>query len=153
MDLVLHTALLSVRHGVRIFLLGAAPGVAERAAAELERKFPGVVIAGTFAPPLGPLDADENARIVTRIRAVRVDALFVAFGAPRQDEWIRANLLDLQVPLCAGIGGVFNFLAGATRRAPACMQRYGLEWAFRLMQETSRLWRRYLVGDLPLFFV
>jgi N-acetylglucosaminyldiphosphoundecaprenol N-acetyl-beta-D-mannosaminyltransferase len=152
MDLVLHTAQLSIRHGVRIFFLGAAPGVAERAAAELERQFPGVVIAGTFSPPLGPLDADENARIVARIRAARVDALFVALGAPRQDEWIRANLLDLQVPLCAGIGGVFNFLAGETRRAPAWMQRHGLEWAFRLMQEPSRLWRRYLVDDLPLFF-
>jgi N-acetylglucosaminyldiphosphoundecaprenol N-acetyl-beta-D-mannosaminyltransferase len=152
MELVLRTALLSVERGYRIFFLGAAPGVAERAADALQVMMPGVVIAGSYSPPLGPIDEEENARMVEHVRAARPDALFVALGAPRQDYWIQQNLSATGVPLCAGIGGVFNFLAGEMRRAPDWMQRAGFEWAYRLMQEPSRLWRRYLVEDLPLFF-
>jgi N-acetylglucosaminyldiphosphoundecaprenol N-acetyl-beta-D-mannosaminyltransferase len=152
MDLVLRTALLSVERGYRIFFLGAAPGVAERAADGLRRLFPGVVIVGSYSPPLGPIDDEENDRMVERVRAARPDALFVALGAPRQDYWIQRNLAAVNVPLCAGIGGVLNFLAGETRRAPEWIQRCGFEWAYRLMQEPSRLWRRYLLNDLPLFF-
>jgi N-acetylglucosaminyldiphosphoundecaprenol N-acetyl-beta-D-mannosaminyltransferase len=152
MELVLRTALLSVERGYRIFFLGAAPGVAERAADGLRRIIPGVEIVGTYSPPLGPIEDDENARMVERVRAARPDALFVALGAPRQDYWIQRNLAAVGVPLCAGVGGVFNFLAGETRRAPEWVQRCGFEWAYRLLQEPSRLWRRYLMDDLPLFF-
>jgi N-acetylglucosaminyldiphosphoundecaprenol N-acetyl-beta-D-mannosaminyltransferase len=152
MDLVLRTALLSVERGYRIFFLGAAPGVAERAANELRRIMPGVIIAGTYGPPLGPINDEENARMVEHVRAARPDALFVALGAPRQDYWIQQHLAAVNVPLCAGVGGVFNFLAGEMRRAPEWMQRAGFEWMYRLLQEPSRLWRRYLVDDLPLFF-
>jgi N-acetylglucosaminyldiphosphoundecaprenol N-acetyl-beta-D-mannosaminyltransferase len=152
MDLVLRTALLSVERGYRIFFLGAAPGVAERAADALRLMMPGVVIAGSYSPPLGPIDDVENARMVAQVRGARPDALFVALGAPRQDFWIQQNLEAINVPLCAGVGGVFNFLAGETRRAPDWVQRAGFEWAYRLLQEPSRLWRRYLVEDLPLFF-
>jgi N-acetylglucosaminyldiphosphoundecaprenol N-acetyl-beta-D-mannosaminyltransferase len=109
------------------------------------------VIAGCYSPPHGPFSARENARMVDSIRAARADALFVAFGAPRQDEWIYEHLHELDVPLCAGVGAVFSFLSGKIRRAPAWMQRAGLEWTFRLAQEPSRLWRRYLVNDLPVF--
>ena len=152
MDLVLTAAHLSATSGYRIFFMGAAPGVAERAARALEELIPGVVIAGTCSPKQWPFDADEDARIVASIRAARPDALFVALGAPRQDEWIHAHLGELDVPLCAGIGGVFNFLAGETRRAPEWIQHAGMECAFRLAQEPSRLWKRYLVDDLPVFF-
>ncbi|HEV2235283.1 MAG TPA: WecB/TagA/CpsF family glycosyltransferase [Ktedonobacterales bacterium] len=152
MDLVQRTALLSVERGYRIFFLGAAPGVAERAADGLRRLFPGVVLVGSYSPPLGPIDDEENARMVERVRSARPDALFVALGAPRQDYWIQRNLTAVNVPLCAGVGGVLNFLAGETRRAPEWIQRCGFEWAYRLLQEPSRLWRRYLVDDLPLFF-
>jgi N-acetylglucosaminyldiphosphoundecaprenol N-acetyl-beta-D-mannosaminyltransferase len=152
MDLVLHTAKLSAERGYRIFFMGGAPGVAARAGRALEQLFPGVVMAGTLSPRQGHFEAEEDARIVAQIRAARPDALFVALGAPRQDEWIQDHLEQLGVPLCAGIGGVFNFLAGETRRAPEWIQQMGMEWAFRLAQEPSRLWRRYLVDDLPLFF-
>jgi N-acetylglucosaminyldiphosphoundecaprenol N-acetyl-beta-D-mannosaminyltransferase len=152
MDLVLRAALLSVERGYRIFFLGAAPGVAQRAADALHLMMPGVVIAGSYSPPLGPIDDAENARMVAHVRAARPDALFVALGAPRQDFWIQQNLEAINVPLCAGVGGVFNFLAGETRRAPEWIQRAGFEWAYRMLQEPSRLWRRYLVEDLPVFF-
>lgn len=152
MDLVMETAQLSAAHGYRIFLLGAAPGVAARAGEELERLVPGVVIAGSYSPRLGAFDTEEDAHIVAQIRAAQPDALFVALGAPRQDEWIHEHLHELGVPLCAGIGGVFNFLAGETQRAPRWIQESGFEWAYRLMQEPSRLWRRYFLNDMPIFF-
>jgi N-acetylglucosaminyldiphosphoundecaprenol N-acetyl-beta-D-mannosaminyltransferase len=152
MHLVIETARLSAKNGYRIFLLGAAPGVAVRAARELERLAPGVAIAGAYSPPQGSFDVAEDTHMVSLIRAAQTDALFVALGAPRQDEWIYAHLPELEVSLCAGVGGVFNFLAGETRRAPEWVQRMGFEWAYRLAQEPARLWRRYLIDDLPLFF-
>lgn len=152
MHLVMETARLSAKRGYRIFLLGAAPGVAVRAARELERLAPGVAIAGTYSPPQGPFDAAEDAHMVSLIRAAQADALFVALGAPQQDEWIYAHLPEMEVTLCAGVGGVFDFLAGKTRRAPEWVQRAGFEWVYRLAQEPARLWRRYLIDDLPLFF-
>lgn len=152
MDLVVHTARLSSMRGYRIFLLGAAPGVADRAAQQLKDWLPDCQIVGAYSPRADEFDDEGNAHMVATIRAARPDALFVALGAPKQDEWINQHLQALGVPLCAGIGGVFNFLAGETRRAPTWMQHAGFEWAFRLMQEPSRLWRRYLLNDLPIFF-
>lgn len=152
MDLVLTAAHLSAERGFSLYFMGGAPGVAARAAGALGEIMPGVVVAGTDSPRLGQFDEAEDERIVARIRAARPDVLFVALGAPRQDEWIASHLSALDVPLCAGIGGVFNFLAGETKRAPHWMQQAGLEWAFRLSQEPSRLWKRYLVDDLPIFF-
>jgi N-acetylglucosaminyldiphosphoundecaprenol N-acetyl-beta-D-mannosaminyltransferase len=152
MDLVLTAARLSAEQGYRLYFMGGAPGIAARAAAALETLVPGVVTVGTDSPQVGQFDADEDRRIVTSIRQAEPDVLFVALGAPRQDEWIASHLDELGVPVCAGVGGVFNFLAGETRRAPEWLQRAGLEWAFRLYQEPSRLWKRYLLDDLPIFF-
>lgn len=150
-DLVEQGAALAAARGYRLFLLGAAPGVADAAAAALVRRHPHLRIAGTYAPPIGPFTAEEDARMVAAVRAARPHLLFVAFGAPRQELWIRAHLEELAVPVCVGVGGTFNFLSGAIPRAPVWMRRAGLEWAHRLAQEPGRLWRRYLVHDLPLF--
>lgn len=150
-DLVEQGAALAATRGYRVFLLGAAPGVADAAAAALVQRYPRLCIAGTYAPPIGPFTAEEDARMVAAVRAARPHLLFVAFGAPRQELWIHAHLDDLAVPVCVGVGGTFNFLSGAIPRAPVWMRRAGLEWAHRLAQEPGRLWRRYLVHDLPLF--
>ena len=83
------------------------------------------------------------------IRAAAPDFLFVALGAPRQDLWIREHLTQLHVPVSMGVGCVFDLYAGVVKLAPSWMQRTGLEWAFRLGQEPTRLWRRYLIDDLP----
>lgn len=148
-DIVLQTARLSAERGYRLFLMGAYPGVADRAAERLRELAPGVVIAGTYAPPRWPFSPEQDAEIVAAIQAARPHALFVALGAPRQDEWI-ARHPELRVPVSVGVGGAFNFLAGQTRRAPQWMQRVGLEWTHRLLSEPARLWRRYLIDDLPL---
>jgi N-acetylglucosaminyldiphosphoundecaprenol N-acetyl-beta-D-mannosaminyltransferase len=132
-----------------IFLLGAAPGVAEEAAQRMKDLYPGLQIAGTYSPPFGELTPQENERIVERIRAARPTFLFVALGAPRQDQWIRAHLGQLGVPVSMGVGCVLDLLAGNVSRAPQWMQRSGLEWAYRLGQEPGRLWRRYILDDFP----
>lgn len=150
-DLVERGAALAAERGYSIFLLGAEPGVADEAAAELVRRHPGLRIAGTYAPPFGPFTAEEDAKMLRLVQQARPDMLFVAFGAPRQDVWLRRYRPLLGVPVCAGVGGTFNFITGRIPRAPRWMQRTGLEWLYRLRQEPRRLWKRYLLGDLPLF--
>ena len=135
----------AVRHGWRLFLLGAAPGVAERAAAALRARFPGLQIAGTHS---GSPAAGEEDDIVARINASQTDLLFVAWGAPRQEKWIARNLPRLRVGLAMGVGGAFDFVAGDVPRAPRWLQRHGLEWLFRLALQPWRL-RRML--RLPRF--
>lgn len=87
-----------------------------------------------------------------RVRQSRPDILLVAFGAPDQERWIATYRDQLGVPLCIGVGGALDILAGRVRRAPIWMQRSGLEWAYRLGQEPRRLWKRYLLHDMPVFF-
>ena len=151
-ELVAECARLSAAKSYTIFLLGAAPGVAEDAAAALRRRYPGVRIVGTYAPPIGPFSPDENEKMVRLVQEMAPDMLFVAFGAPKQDEWIRTHMHRLGVPICMGVGGSFDFLAGRVSRAPLWMQDRGLEWLYRVGQEPTRLWKRYLVVDLPVFF-
>ena len=129
-------------HGV--FLLGAGPGIAATAAERLKERHPGLRIVGTYSPPMGPLKRKESERLVRMIREAAPGFLFVALGAPRQDIWIRDNLRELNVPVAMGVGCVFDLLAGVSSRAPRWMQTDGLEWAYRLLREPRRLWRRYL---------
>ena len=146
-DLALPAAQLAASRGWRVYLLGGAPGVAERAAARLVREH-GVMIVGTDAP-LVTTEGDDVAEqaIVDRIAAAAPDIIFVAFGAPKQER-LCARIRDRLCPavlLCVGIS--LSFIAGDLRRAPGLISRLGLEWAYRLVQEPRRLWRRYLVDD------
>jgi lipopolysaccharide heptosyltransferase II len=139
-DLVPRLAALAAARGWGIFLLGAAPGVADVAAAKLRAANPTLRIAGTYAGSPSP---EEEEAIVARIRAAAPQMLFVAYGAPAQDLWIARNLARLGVPVAIGVGGTLDFIAGTRRRAPAWVQRVGLEWLYRLWQEPRR-WRRML---------
>ncbi len=131
-------ASLSAQYGWRLFLLGAAPGVADEAAAALKRRFPAMVLAGTFAGSPRPVD---EAHIQSLIAAAKPDVLLVAYGAPAQDLWIARNQPLLQVPVAIGVGGTFDYLSGRVLRAPLWMQRLGLEWLFRLVRQPWR-WKR-----------
>jgi N-acetylglucosaminyldiphosphoundecaprenol N-acetyl-beta-D-mannosaminyltransferase len=148
-DMLLACSQLAEDRGYRIFLLGAAPGVADEAAEVLRARFPGLCIVGTYAPRIEALT--DRAETIQIIRDARPDLLFVAFGAPKQDKWIDLHLESLGVPVCMGVGGAFDMLSGRVRRAPIWMQQHGLEWLNRLMQEPTRLWKRYLIHDLPIF--
>jgi N-acetylglucosaminyldiphosphoundecaprenol N-acetyl-beta-D-mannosaminyltransferase len=137
--------------GWSVFLLGAAPGVAATAGDVMAQRYPGLRIAGAYSPPVGQFDGVEEQRIRSMIRGARPDVLFVALGAPRQDLWIRDSYSQIGVPVAVGVGCSFDVVAGNVSRAPKLMQRLGLEWSFRLMQEPRRLWKRYILGDLPAF--
>jgi N-acetylglucosaminyldiphosphoundecaprenol N-acetyl-beta-D-mannosaminyltransferase len=149
-DLIEMACAIASADGLGVFLLGAGPGVAEAAARELTRRYRGLRIAGIYAPPIGAFTGAEEARMVAAIRGAGRCVLFVAFGAPKQDRFIRAHLRECDVPLAIGVGCAFDVLAGAVPRAPRALQRLGLEWAWRLAMEPRRLWRRYLVYDAPL---
>ncbi|HEX7736903.1 MAG TPA: WecB/TagA/CpsF family glycosyltransferase [Ktedonobacteraceae bacterium] len=144
-DTLVALATRSASAGYRIYLLGAAPGIAEEAAARLQSLAPGLQIAGTYAGTPALAEEDE---IIERVRAARADVLCVAYGAPAQDLWIYRNLARLPVALAVGVGGAYDFISGRQRRAPHLMQRLGLEWLYRLYREPWR-WRRMLA--LPRF--
>lgn len=130
---------------LRTYLLGAGPGVAERAAANIVARWPNVEIVGTYSPPLGfERDAAENAAIIERVNAARPDVLVLGLGAPKQELWIAAHADKLQAKTALCIGATIDFLAGEKRRAPRWMQTTGLEWLHRLGSEPRRLLRRYL---------
>ena len=128
----------AAQKGWRLFLLGAAPGVAEETARRLVKHYPGLEIAGTYA---GSPAIEEEASIASMVRRARPDVLFVAYGHPRQDKWIARNLDRLGTPACMGVGGAFDFITGLVPRAPAWMQRIGLEHFYRLLRQPWR-WRR-----------
>lgn len=144
-DMVSRMAAMAAQKGYSLFLLGAAQGVAEETARRLTAANPGLRIVGTHAGAPAP---EEEEGIIARVAAANPDVLFVAYGAPRQDLWIARNLARLDVPVVMGIGGAFDFISGRARRAPAWMQRAGLEWLHRLIREPWR-WRRMLA--LPRF--
>jgi len=148
-DLVPRLAERAAQKGYSIFLLGGAPGVAKLAAQKLQACYPGLKIAGLLAPPVSSVLEMDNS-ILETIRAARPDILLVAFGNPKQEKWIGMYKKQLCVPVMMGVGGTLDFVAGMTHRAPGWMQRSGLEWLFRLIQEPGRLWRRYF-SDMVMF--
>ncbi len=144
-ELTLALAERAAREGYRLYLLGAAPGVAAAAAAALKRRFPSLRIVG--AEPGDPRpQADGEVR--ARIARARPQILLVAYGAPKQEFWIRRNLPHLPPLVAVGVGGTFDYLSGRVPRAPRTLRRLGLEWLYRLYRQPWR-WRRMAV--LPLF--
>jgi len=136
--------------GLRLFLLGAGPGVVDEVAERLRARIPDVEIVGTFS---GSPDDSGLAEIEARLEQARATVLLVAFGHPRQDLWIarhRERLGSHGILVAAGIGGAFDYLAGRVPRAPGWLRRLGLEWLYRLIRQPWR-WRRQLA--LPLFVV
>ncbi len=145
-ELVYRLAERAAARGWPLFLLGAAPGVAEEAAEILGSLYPALPIVGTYA---GSPDPAENEAIVRRVNDSGAALLFVAYGAPKQDKWIARNRDTLPaVRLAIGVGGSLDFITGRAVRAPRWMQRLGLEWLHRLIREPWR-WRRMLA--LPRF--
>lgn len=137
----------AAEHGWRIYFLGAAEGIAEKAAGILQSRYPGLQVAGTYGG--SPSESAED-EIISKINASGADILFVAYGAPEQDKWIARNLPRLKVSMAMGVGGAFDFIAGVVPRAPGWMQRHSLEWLFRLLRQP---WRLKRMTRLPRFVV
>jgi N-acetylglucosaminyldiphosphoundecaprenol N-acetyl-beta-D-mannosaminyltransferase len=147
-DLVPRVLGLAEAEGFSVYLLGGGPGVAELAAKRLLASHPRLIIAGVAAPRVDmrePLAARES--IHAAIRAAAPHIVLVCFGAPKQELFIHEARQVLGSAVLLGVGAAIDFIAGTVRRAPRWISAMGLEWAYRLACEPTRLWRRYLVRD------
>ena len=134
----------------RIFMLGAAPGVAETAMKKAAAEFPNAKFVGAY--PGFFVDGAEEKEVIARINALDPDILFVAMGVPRQEKWIHRHLSELKCGVAVAVGGLFDFVSGRIPRAPMWMRKCGIEWCYRLYREPLRLFRRYVIGN-PLFIL
>lgn len=145
MDLFVRLTEVAAAKGYRIYLFGAKEEVVLRVKQLLEQRYPNIQIVGCRNGYF--TEADEPA-LAADMAASGADMIFVAFSSPQKEYWIHKWLDQLNVPFVMGVGGSFDVIAGVTKRAPVWMQRCGLEWLYRLIQEPGRLWKRYLIGNL-----
>lgn len=139
-DFIWDIAAFAAKNNLKLFLLGGAPTVAERCALKLQTDIVDLRIAGVHSGK-----AEETQKIIEAVRKVKADILLVAFGAPKQEKWLAENLTKTGCKLGTGLGGTFDFIAGVRRRAPVWVQRIGLEWLFRLLQEPTRIKRQMAI--------
>jgi exopolysaccharide biosynthesis WecB/TagA/CpsF family protein len=133
-----------------VYLLGGPPGIARSAAEALRRENPSLRVAGTYSPPMGfERDPGEFAAAIAAVVDATPDIVFCGFGFPKQEEVIACLRQELPHAWFLGCGAALSFTAGALPRAPRWMQRAGLEWLHRLLVEPRRLFRRYIVHDVP----
>lgn len=129
---------------LRVFLLGAAPGVAAAAASRIQHDWPSIDVVGTYSPPLGfESSPQENERIASLVASALPDLLVLGFGAPKQELWIHRHCHELQAKVAICAGATIDFLAGHRRRSPVWMRKAGLEWLHRVLGEPRRLAGRY----------
>lgn len=133
----------------RVFFLGGTPESITHALANIKTQYPQLCVSG-YSPPFNNLLEMDHEEIKRRIKEANPDLLFVSFGCPKQEKWIAMHFQSLGVPVAAGVGATIDFLAGHIKRAPHWLQRIGMEWLFRMLQEPRRLFRRY-VKDLWVF--
>jgi N-acetylglucosaminyldiphosphoundecaprenol N-acetyl-beta-D-mannosaminyltransferase len=144
-DLMQRLVEVSEKKEYSIYFFGAKEEVVKKVVEIYKKKYPNLKIAGYRN---GYFSKEENKEVVEDIKISNADILFVAFSSPKKEYWLAENIEKLNVPFCMGVGGSFDVVAGITNRAPILMQKYGLEWFYRLIQEPRRMWRRYLIGNL-----
>lgn len=142
---------LAAKKGYTMYLLGAAEGVADKAAKNLMNKYKGLNIVGTYSPPFGfEKDKLELKKIERQIQEVHPDILIVGLGCPKQEKYMYHHCKELDVPISFGLGASIDFEAGNIKRAPRWMSEHGLEWLCRITQDPKRLAKRYLVDDMKI---
>jgi len=141
-DLLFSLLQLSSKEKYGVYLLGAKEGIIKRTVENLQKKFPELRIVGYHN---GYFIDDE--KMIKEINERSPDILFIGMGFPKQEKWIFKYIKNLDIKIAVCIGGVFDIVAGKTKRAPVWMQKIGMEWFFRLIQEPKRLWKRYLIGN------
>jgi N-acetylglucosaminyldiphosphoundecaprenol N-acetyl-beta-D-mannosaminyltransferase len=133
---------------LRVFLLGAAPGVGEMAADRLKKDMPALSISGTFSPRMGfDHDASEEFEIMKHVSSTSPDIVLVALGCPKQELLMHRWRKQGFSPVMLGIGATLDFIAGTVKRSPAWVSAIGFEWLYRMMQDPRRLIKRYLIQD------
>lgn len=145
---------LAANKNYTMYLLGAAEGVADTAARNLMKKYPGLNVVGTYSPPFGfEKNEQEMNKIKTQIQEVHPDILIVGLGCPKQEKFMYYHCKELGVPISFGLGASIDFEAGNIKRAPKWMSNHGLEWLYRFSKEPKRLFKRYFVDDLKIIQV
>lgn len=150
-DLVPLLCEISSKKGYSVFLLGAAEGVAAKAAENLKKKYPGLKVAGTYSPPYGfEKDKAEIEKIDKILLDSKADLLFVGMGVPKQDIFIYENMKKYQIPMSFSIGATIDFEAGEQKRAPLWINKIGMEWLYRFFQDPKRMFKRYFQDDMKI---
>lgn len=134
--------------GWRVFLLGAREEVVSGIKPLYEKKYPGLIVAGYRN---GYWRDDEEPAVVEQIKAARADLLFVAISSPKKEQFLARYQAEMKIPFAMGVGGTFDVATGKVRRAPLWMQKSGLEWFYRFLQEPRRMFRRYFIDDMAFF--
>lgn len=138
--------------GCRHYLFGSTPATLLALKTQLEKNYPGIQIVGQESPPFRPLSQDENKSILERVQKSDAHFMWVGLGAPKQENWMSENS-QKSGALMVGVGAAFDLLAGKIPEAPEILQKWSLEWAFRLYKEPARLWRRYLYHNPAFVFL
>ena len=146
-DLLLACCERSIETGWSHYFYGGAEGVAEELARRLSERYPGLKVAGTYCPPFRELTDSEDEEVCRRIGDSGADIVWVGLSTPKQERWMARHVGRVGAPVLVGVGAAFDFHAGRKRQAPRWMQKSGLEWLFRLLQEPRRLGPRYLVNN------
>jgi N-acetylglucosaminyldiphosphoundecaprenol N-acetyl-beta-D-mannosaminyltransferase len=144
-ELMLSFCELAAKRGYRQYLYGGGDGVAHGLAGVLEKRFPGLIVSGSYAPAFRTISSPPDLHAIDAINRAQPDVLWVGLGCPKQEWWMYQHRDLLQVPVMVGVGAAFDFFTGRVRQAPAWMRDHGLEWLFRFSQEPRRLWKRYLI--------
>lgn len=153
-DLFPRVCELAAKKGYTMYLLGAAEGVADKAAKNLMDKYKGLNIVGTYSPPFGfEKDKVELKKFERQIQEVHPDILIVGLGCPKQEKYMYHHCKELDVPISFGLGASIDFEAGNIKRAPRWMSEHGLEWLYRITQDPKRLAKRYLVDDMKIISI
>ena len=153
-DLFPRVCQLAANKNYTMYLLGAAEGVADTAARNLMKKYPGLNIVGTYSPPFGfEKNEQEMNKIKAQIQDVHPDIFIVGLGCPKQEKFMYYHCKELGVPISFGLGASIDFEAGNIKRAPKWMSNHGLEWLYRFSKEPKRLFKRYFVDDIKIIQV
>jgi N-acetylglucosaminyldiphosphoundecaprenol N-acetyl-beta-D-mannosaminyltransferase len=151
-DLMRRLTQISAQRGYRQFYYGGGEGLADRLATTLRTKYPTLEVVGTLSPPFRPLTSQEDDAVIDQINLAAPDIVWIGLSTPKQELWMASHVGRIKAPVLVGVGAAFDFLSGTKSQAPAWMQRSGLEWIYRLLQEPRRLWRRY-ARIVPLFLL
>ena len=143
-DLMINIVEMAYENDFSIYFFGARQNVVETIVKKYSEEYPGLRVAGYRN---GYFSERDNKQVVKDISKSNADILFLAFSSPQKEYWLAENINKLNVPFCMGVGGSFDVVAGITQRAPVWMQKIGLEWFYRFIQEPKRMWKRYLVGN------
>jgi N-acetylglucosaminyldiphosphoundecaprenol N-acetyl-beta-D-mannosaminyltransferase len=149
-DLFEALMLRSAERGWRVFLLGAREEVVSGVKRLYEMKYPGLTVAGYRN---GYWKPEEEAGVVEQIKQARADLLFVAISSPKKEHFLGRYQAEMKIPFAMGVGGTFDVAVGKVKRAPVWMQKVGLEWFYRFLQEPTRMFKRYFVDDMAFFWL